>query len=148
MNNIIDISVHQLVDFLLRKGDLDDRIFNTGTMEEGSKIHRSFQKKQGEDYISEVDLKTTLKVGDYVINLHGRPDGIIISKTITIEEIKSTNTSIFEFNETNEEWHLGQAECYAYMYCKEKNLTNIDIKLTYISQISHKSFSKVFNYSF
>ena len=148
MNNIIDISVHQLVDFLLRKGDLDDRIFNTGTMEEGSKIHRSFQKKQGEDYISEVDLKTTLKVGDYVINLHGRADGIIISKTITIEEIKSTNTSIFEFNETNEEWHLGQAECYAYMYCKEKNLTNIDIKLTYISQISHKSFSKVFNYSF
>ena len=66
----INLSVHQLVDFLLRKGDIDDRLFNNKTMEEGSEIHRKFQKKQKANYFSEVDLKTTIVFENYEINLH------------------------------------------------------------------------------
>lgn len=148
MSKIINISVHQLVDFLLRKGDIDDRYFNTGTMEEGNEIHRNYQNKQKSNYLSEIDLKTTMKYGDYDVLLHGRADGIILGEIITIDEIKSTNDSIEEFNEINEEWHLGQAECYAYIYAKIHKITRINIDLTYISQINGRVFKKSFEYDF
>jgi len=144
----ISLSVHQLVDYLLRKGDIDDRIFNNETMEEGSEIHRSYQKKQGPKYLSEVDLKTTIIYEQYEILLHGRADGVVVGDKVVIDEIKSTNSSIKEFNEKNEPWHLGQAECYAYMYCREHNIKEIDITLTYISQLNHKTFQKEFEYNY
>ena len=43
----ITLSVHQLVDFLLREGDIDNRIYNQETMRLGSKLHAAFQEKQG-----------------------------------------------------------------------------------------------------
>lgn len=148
MSIIIKLSVHQLVDFLLRKGDIDDRIFNSDTMEEGSKIHRNFQRKQNENYLSEVDLKTSIKTGIYEVILHGRADGVILDKIVTIDEIKSTNSTLSEFNDINEEWHLGQAECYAYMYAKIHNLDEINIRLTYLSQNNRKQLFKYFEYKF
>ena len=42
----LNLSVHQLVDFLLRKGDIDNRIFNRTSMSEGSKIHSYYQSRQ------------------------------------------------------------------------------------------------------
>lgn len=53
----IKLSVHELVDFILRTGDIDDRYFNNETMEEGSYIHKMYQNKQGSNYLSEVALK-------------------------------------------------------------------------------------------
>ena len=48
------LSVHQFVDFLLRAGDIDSRIYNQETMGLGSKLHAAFQESQGRDYLSEV----------------------------------------------------------------------------------------------
>lgn len=72
-----NLSVHQLVDFVLRKGDLDDRYFNNMTMAEGVAIHQYYQAKQNENYEAEVSLKTTITTTDYIIDLEGRCDGII-----------------------------------------------------------------------
>ena len=35
----LSLSVHQLVDFLLRAGDIDDRIYNQETMKLGTLMH-------------------------------------------------------------------------------------------------------------
>ena len=149
MSNFINISVHQLVDFLLRKGDIDDRIFNSSTMEEGSKIHKIYQDAQNDTFLSEVDLKTTIISSNYEIFLHGRADGIILSDPITVEEIKTTNSDLDNFNDINEEWHLGQAQCYAYMYAKEHKLDKINVQLTYIYQSNiKKNLKKKFSYSY
>lgn len=142
----IELSVHQLVDFVLRKGDLDTRSFNVQTMQEGTKIHNIYQSKQGNNYLKEYSLSGVFTFEDYLIFLTGRADGIILSDLPTVEEIKSTNTNLEEFYKANSEWHLGQAVCYAYLYAKEKNLTKIGIKLTYISQINNDILNK--NYVF
>ena len=47
-NKQLVLSVHQLVDFLLRTGDIDNRVFNRSTMTEGSRIHSDYQSKQEE----------------------------------------------------------------------------------------------------
>ncbi len=39
----IHLSVHDLVDFVLRTGDLDGRIFNRSTMQTGTDMHRQYQ---------------------------------------------------------------------------------------------------------
>lgn len=131
----LTISVHELVDFLLREGDIDNRIYNQETMQLGSKIHSSYQKSQGNTYLSEVPLKATIETDDYLVTLEGRADGIIVGDVNpVIDEIKSTVSPLEEFYETQKEWHYGQAKCYAYMYIKQKELPRCNIRLTYISQ--------------
>ena len=135
----IKLSVHELVDFILRTGDIDDRYFNNETMEEGSYIHKMYQNKQGNNYLSEVSLKRSFIYQDYCFIINGRCDGIILGKSVTIDEIKSTNNeSLEDFFLTNEAWHLGQAEVYALIYLLDHDLENINVRLTYLSQIKKK----------
>ncbi len=149
MNKYIELSVHQLVDFLLRQGDIDDRYFNTRTMQKGTEIHKYYQEKQGGNYISEVNLSSVIKINDYTFKLSGRCDGLIVNKDeVIIDEIKSFNGDLQAFFEKNEVWHLGQAECYAYMYAKEHDVRNIKIYLTYISQSDRQETIKNYEYDF
>ncbi len=132
----IELSVHDLVDFILRTGNIDSRVFNISTMQEGSKIHRSYQSLQGEKYIPEYFLKYDFEYDKYLYSISGRCDGLIIgdNNEITIDEIKSTNISLNIFSKENKKWHLGQAEVYALMYCLNEEISKINVRLTYISQ--------------
>ena len=131
----IKLSVHELVDFVLRKGDIDTRVFNSTTMQEGTRLHNIYQSIQGSNYQKEVSLSHTFIYGTYAITLQGRCDGLIKEKDeYIVEEIKTTNIDIEEFHNRNEEWHLGQAICYAYIVLKDKNVDRITVQLTYISQ--------------
>lgn len=143
----LELSVHQLVDFVLRRGSLDTRTFNSMTMQEGTKIHNIYQLKQGSNYVKEYPLSGFFQYEDNLIRLSGRADGIILDEVPIIEEIKSTNTDLDKFYKENEEWHLGQAICYAYLYSREKKLNNIAVRLTYISQIDNSIKKHDFDYN-
>lgn len=136
MKATIELSVHQLVDFLLRKGDIDNRVFNRSSMSEGSRLHTSYQSKQGVHYISEYPLKRSFVIDEIEIVLQGRADGIIkkSEKDYIIDEIKTTVVELKDFRNDNLEWHLGQAKCYAYMFAKALGLDHIGVRLTYIRQ--------------
>ena len=139
MSKKLDLSVHQLVDFLLRQGDIDNRIYNRSSMSEGSKIHASYQSIQDSSYISEYPLKADLFINEVEVLLQGRADGIIKGKNrYIIDEIKSTVIDLKEFRDSQLEWHLGQAKCYAFMFMKEQHLNDIGIRLTYIKQGKEK----------
>ena len=143
MVKTLELSIHQLVDVLLRKGDIDNRVFNHSSMQEGTLIHALYQSKQGDDYISEYPLKDTLVVDGVAVTIQGRADGIIAKdNNYTIDEIKTTIIDLKKFRDENLEWHLGQAKCYAYIFAKERNLQIISVKLTYIKQgnIAEKLF--------
>ena len=76
----IKISVRNLVEFLMRSGDIDNK--RTGradreAMQEGSRIHRKIQRRMGADYRAEVALKTVVEREEYKIVVEGRADGII-----------------------------------------------------------------------
>ena len=115
MSKSLSLSVHDLVDFLLRKGDINSFIYSNETMQEGTRLHSSYQKNQDTNYVSEYFLKETFYVEDYEVTLEGRADGVIFGDVATIEEIKSTVIDLDQFKEEQEEWHLGQAKCYALM---------------------------------
>lgn len=142
----IELSVHELVDFVLRKGDIDSRSFNSMTMQEGTRIHNIYQSKQGSNYLKEYPLKGIFSYEDSLIYLSGRSDGIILEDVPIIEEIKSTNCDLNSFFKENEEWHLGQAICYGYLYAIEKGLDKVKIRLTYISQVNNDILKKNYCY--
>lgn len=141
------LSVHELVDFLLRTGDIDNRINNATTMNEGTLIHALYQSRQGNNYLSEYPLREDFKVNDYVITLEGRADGIIdLGNSAVVDEIKSTIAPLEEYYKENEAWHLGQAKCYALMYAHEKGYSSVSIKLTYIHQLDKSQMVKTYDF--
>lgn len=135
----LTLSVHQLIDFLLREGDIDDRVYNSETMAVGTKMHGDYQKSQGETYLSEVPLTDRIEVEGGVITLQGRADGIIVGGELpVIDEIKTTVDDLVHFSTVQEAWHQGQAICYAYMYLNKQGGEKARIRLTYISQFNEK----------
>ena len=135
----LELSVHQLVDFVLRTGDIDNRVFNRSSMNEGTLLHALYQSKQNDNYLSEIPLEATIFVDDIEVHIEGRADGIIkkSKKKYVIDEIKTTVADLNTFHEENLAWHLGQAELYGYMFCKANELEDIELRLTYISQKKH-----------
>ncbi len=148
----LSLSVHDLVDPLFRAGDIDDRVYNQETMAEGTRIHSAYQKKQGDGYLSEYPLSGEVEVDEGTISLYGRADGISklgADGDVMVEEIKSTVMGLDAFFETQRQWHLSQAEVYAYLYLKGSHGKKAEIKLTYIAQgAKDESMAKLFSFTF
>ncbi len=129
----IRISVRQLVEFILRSGDIDNRHHTSpeSAMQEGSRIHRMIQKRMGADYQAEVSLKYTHPTPNYTLVLEGRADGVVENgKSLMIDEIKGTYRDLFRMRGPNPV-HLAQAKCYAYMYSLKKDFDKIQVRMTY-----------------
>lgn len=130
----IKISVRNLVEFVLREGDIDNRR-GVGSKEEamqaGSRLHRKLQKRAGASYRAEVPLSMEIAEEGFVLKLEGRADGIIEEpEGITVDEIKGMYKNILKLKEPYGV-HVAQAKCYAYIYAKEKGLTEITVRMTY-----------------
>ena len=118
---LIYISVRDLVEFILRSGDIDQRrgagFADREAMQLGSRFHRKLQAAAGGDYQSEAALSGFFAWDDLTICVEGRADGIVreADGTIMIDEIKGVMRSL-EFLEEPLPVHLAQAKCYAYLY--------------------------------
>lgn len=129
----IKISVRNLVEFILRSGDIDNRHQGSteNAMAEGSRIHRMIQKRMGSEYKAEVPLRFTYPTKKYVLIVEGRADGIIDTDTQTlVDEIKGTYRELHKIKEPVPV-HLAQAKCYAYMYALQKKKEEIQVRMTY-----------------
>ncbi len=154
----IRISVRELVEFILRSGDIDNR---RGTspekaMQEGSRLHRMIQRSMGEGYSAEVPLHYVHESENYRVILDGRADGIIDESIegqdrpelggnqislnqylinedfplITIDEIKCVTRRLERLTEAVPV-HLAQAKVYAFIYAKQNGLPLIRVRMTY-----------------
>jgi len=130
----IQISVRNLVEFILRSGNIDNRRSKApdNAMQEGGRIHRMIQRRMGADYHAEVFLRHLVETENYIIVIEGRADGILIQNTedVTIDEIKGTYREIHKIKEAVPV-HLAQAKCYAYIYGVQNHLKDIRVRITY-----------------
>ena len=155
---VITISVRQLVEFILRCGDIDNRHSRSveNAMQEGSRIHRMIQSRMGDEYTAEVALKYQYETERYVVKIEGRADGVICEKNlnrpenllmdgqltlseevigesydqVTIDEIKSVARSL-DLVKNPVMVHLAQAKVYAFIYAKQHSLPVIRVRMTY-----------------
>lgn len=168
----IKISVRNLVEFIMRSGNLDNTHSGRNELEAmhaGSRIHRKLQKQMGANYTAEVPLSITLPITfdgvSFDLTVDGRADGILMNKHIVDDDF---STLIFEEDESKKpeiiideikgvymdishlaepvSVHRAQAMCYAYIYAFKYEHLRIGIRLTYcnLETESVKYFEEVF----
>lgn len=126
------ISVRHLVEFILRRGSIDNRKKSNHTALEGAKIHRKLQKEAGEEYQKEVFLQTSVQLDPYELIVEGRADGIFKKDGVYhIDEIKTSEPRFEDLEPEQVELFFHQARVYAYIYSQENNLEEINLQLTY-----------------
>ena len=165
---IVRISVRNLVEFILREGNIDNR--STGGLDKdamlmGGRLHRRYQKSMGPEYHAEVSLKMLIPCGEFAIQVEGRADGIIIKEKhkksgrskrdssaqadqdpdVTVDEIKGVLRELSHI-ERPVNVHLAQAKCYAYIYAEQHDLDLVGVRMTYCNLDTEeiKRFSEVY----
>lgn len=133
----LHISVRNLVEFIFREGDIDNRAdrLNVNAMQEGSRLHRKIQKSMGDGYRAEVPLAITIEATDYRLTVEGRADGIFFAEEENIwyvDEIKGVSRNP-EALDGPVYVHQAQAMCYAYIYAEQNGLDRIGVQMTYCS---------------
>ncbi|MBW3112917.1 ATP-dependent DNA helicase [Bacillus sp. MCCB 382] len=148
MKKTIKISIRELVEFVYKEGSIDLRFQARSSMTTGTRLHQKLQKEYKEGDEKEVFLKGELTYEDILYQLEGRCDGIHYEEgKVIIEEIKSTAKRL-DLIEEGSRVHWAQGECYAYLLAKEKQLSQIDVQLTYIEVESEQTKSFHQTYSF
>lgn len=149
----IKISVRNLVEFILRSGNLDNRRTSAAdreAMQKGSRIHRKIQKQMKASYKAEVPLKWEEEYSDFIIEIEGRADGIIDDEEeCVIDEIKGVYRDLY-FLEEPVPVHKAQAMCYAYFYASQKKLSKMEVQMTYchLETEEIKRFREEFSFSY
>lgn len=149
----IKISVRNLVEFILRSGNLDNRRTSAAdreAMQKGSRIHRKLQKQMKPSYKAEVPLKWEEEYPDFIIEIEGRADGIIDDDgECVIDEIKGVYRDLY-FLEEPVPVHKAQAMCYAYFYASQKKISKIEVQMTYchLETEEIKRFREEFSFSY
>ena len=131
---VIRISVRNLVEFILRNGDLESggTAGDKEAMLKGSRLHRKIQKQMGSHYQAEVSLKKDTEYEDLILRVEGRADGIFTqNEKICIDEIKGVYKNL-ELLAEPVLVHRAQALCYAWIYLDDHGLEEIDVQMTYV----------------
>ena len=132
MENKITVSVRNLIEFVMRSGDIDNSFRSMNSAVEGTKAHVKVQKSYGDEYEAEFSLKHIIEYEEFTIQVQGRADGILtISSEVIVDEIKSTTRDLKDIDENFNLLHWAQAKCYAYIYCMDNNLSEISVQITY-----------------
>ncbi|MBE6896927.1 MAG: ATP-dependent DNA helicase, partial [Ruminococcaceae bacterium] len=132
----ITVSVRNLVEFILRHGDINSAAVSSSDMALGTRIHRKLQKQEQEisDYTPEVRLFHVFNIDGISVKVQGIADGIIRhGGGVTVDEIKSTSYPLELITEDFSYLHQAQADFYAFFICKNEMLDNISTRLTYCS---------------
>ncbi len=154
-NRVVKISVRNLVEFILRSGDINTGVGgvrDTEAMLKGSKIHRKIQNAMGGDYKPEVSLvhESTMERDGISFSLvvDGRADGIFTRDGRTvIDEIKGMYLDVYKLEEPFSV-HQAQAKCYGYIYALQNKLKVVEIQMTYcnLEDEEIKRFNEVYTF--
>ena len=130
----LHISVRNLVEFIFREGDIDNRssrAMSADAMMEGTRIHRKIQGSMGKEYQAVVPLSLFVDGDLYELTVEGRADGIFTEDgKCFVDEIKGMYRRV-ELFEKPVFVHRAQAMCYAYIFALQNNMETIGIQMTY-----------------
>jgi len=133
----LQIAVRALVEHVLRAGDLTLTFTGQSRTVEAIRGHQKVQKSRPSCYEPEVAVSHRIETDAFLLDISGRIDGVYRleegspEETVVIDEIKTTTGDLAAYRDTDHPIHWGQAKIYAYMYAIARELTQIDIQLTY-----------------
>lgn len=128
----ISSSVRDLVEFVLRAGDLGGSggFMRQNRALEGTRGHQSLQRQRPLGYQAEVRVSWLTETPEFILELQGRIDGVWIqAPSVLIEEIKTVDGP---WSGSPDPLHWAQAKIYAHLYLSQNRFEECTIQLTYL----------------
>jgi Rad3-related DNA helicase len=126
------ISVRELVEFVLRQGDLggEGEFVGSDRALAGIRGHQKIQRSRPSGYLTELTVEHRVETEDFTLQIRGRIDGLLItSEQELLEEIKTVQG---KWNHEADPLHWAQAKFYAFMHAREHKLEKLVIQLVYL----------------
>ncbi|MBM3833173.1 MAG: ATP-dependent DNA helicase [Verrucomicrobia bacterium] len=133
----LTISVRELVEFILRTGNLggSGRFVSTGRALAGTRGHQRLQRLRPADCETEVPVSYQDETPEFIFTLRGRIDVVRRSpESLFIEEIKTTMGRVSEADPM----HWAQAKIYAAIYLQTHSCERVGIQITYLDLESNE----------
>ena len=132
LKKTLKIAVRDLVAHVLSSGDLSFEFLSSARPVDAIRIHQKIQQSRPENYAAELAVSHQVDTDLFTLNIGGRIDGVYLdTDRVLIEEIKTTTRSLDYFAHNKDSRHWGQLRCYAYIYAKDHQLSEIGTQLTY-----------------
>jgi DNA excision repair protein ERCC-2 len=136
LKRVLKIAVRELVEYVCRCGDLEITFAGSRRSVEAIRAHQNIQRSRPENYLAEVPVDYQHETDDLIISIGGRIDGVYTgegsaSDRVVIDEIKTTDKTRAQIEQSANLMHWGQAKAYAFMYAARHGLETIDVQLTY-----------------
>lgn len=126
------ISVRDLVEFVLRRGDLggEREFVSSDRALAGIRGHQKIQRSRPTGYLTELPVEHRLETDEFTLQIRGRIDGLLItSEHVLLEEIKTVQGT---WDHDADPLHWAQAKFYAFMHAQENGLKEIVLQLVYL----------------
>jgi DNA excision repair protein ERCC-2 len=128
----LKIGVRELVEHVLRCGDLTFEFLGSSRPVEAIRAHQRIQNSRPDTYQPEVSISHQVETDRFRLIIGGRIDGVYTEPDQTlIEEIKTTTRNPDYFEKNEQPVHWGQIKTYAYIYASARGLDEISTQLIY-----------------
>lgn len=131
-NPVHTVQVRELVEFVLRRGDLasERRFVSADRALAGIRGHQKLQRSRPAGYETEIPVEYELDAGEFVLKIRGRIDGLLASpQEVLLEEIKTVQG---EWDQKADPLHWAQAKFYGFVYSQQNGLKEISLRLSYL----------------
>jgi DNA excision repair protein ERCC-2 len=125
------VSVRELIEFVLREGDLGGKRQFVGSDRAlaGIRGHQKIQRSRPAAYQMEVPVELLVEAEDFTLHVRGRIDGLLVTaQEVLLEEIKTVQG----WDKQADPLHWAQAKFYGHIYACDHALAEIVIQLTYL----------------
>jgi Rad3-related DNA helicase len=126
------ISVRDLIEFVLRQGDLGGEREFVGSDRAlvGIRGHQKIQRSRPSGYLTELPVEHRVEADEFTVQIRGRIDGLLItSEQVLLEEIKTVQGT---WDHKADPLHWAQAKFYAFMHAQENGLKELVLQLVYL----------------
>src|SRR5664279_1706208 len=126
------ISVRDLVEFVLRAGDLGGAREFVGSDRAlaGIRGHQKIQRSRPTGYLTELPVEYRVETDEFTLQIRGRIDGLLInSEHVLLEQIKTVSGT---WDHEANPLHWAQAKFYGFMHARQNALKELVLQLVYL----------------
>jgi len=126
------VQVRELVEFVLRRGDLggEHQFVGPDRALAGIRGHQKIQRSRPAGYQTEIPVEHLVEADEFTLQIRGRIDGLLVTpQTVLLEEIK---TVLGTWNHLADPLHWAQAKFYGFIHAHGHALNELAIQLAYL----------------
>lgn len=140
------VSVRDLVAFCHRTGDIDHRYTPSPSAEQGMEGHKRIYRRRPDTYQREYPVDFTHREQGVSLRLRGRADGFDAGAQL-VEEIKTCRVDPTGIPDAVSRLHLSQARIYAALIAIDRDLDELEVRLTWLNIDSDQEYKLNQRYS-